>query len=649
MVHNIYWLIVPLVLLLTGSPAALLQSTDVPLKKKFATPVPLTRIAQTTYYTKVRNAYSTKYHGNITYFPEQFIIKLPHAKILGDRGMVITANNRPFFDYVSELNNGFHNWKIDQIKLSLELNYTNHVEYLHGSLVSLASPGEGCYYHWMFDILPRLQTVAMSKTPYEKIFVGGVERAYKKETLACLGITPANIIYGREKTLIKPDSIIIPSMPHLNQFTRPTWACDFVRSLFLDNNRTETALPRKKLYISRKKVSMRNSQRIIINEDDVVRFLAARGFEKVVLENLSVKKQTELFNAAEIIVAAHGASLTNLVFCDSHAPVTVVEMYQPQWINTCYTSLTEQLNQDRGFQFKHIRLFTSTEKLSKQDRTVRNLYVELDALEKALSPYIPSLDAQPLHEATAGTVEPDSSTASPHTFGPDSPFACEATAESGVLACEATQESLEHFGLVGQESSDNINSDYLEGCKSISSAISNIHDFTGTLESYDLLRSTFLNNRSPHKQTIHGKKLYITHEKLSCQGSPRIIINEHNLIKHLESKGFVTVVLEELTIQEQAQLFNNAKTIVAADGASLTNLIFCDPEHQVNVIEIYNPHAINEYYSTLTRQLNTQRNFKFNHTYIPGSTDKLSEEEHDIQKILVELDQLDRTIEATEQ
>ncbi len=73
-------------------------------------------------------------------------------------------------------------------------------------------------------------------------------------------------------------------------------------------------------------------------------------------------------------------------------------------------------------------------------------------------------------------------------------------------------------------------------------------------------------------------------EKIYINRKNRRLINELEVQEHMESNGFVILDLEELTLDQQVQLFSNADEIVGFHGAGLTNLIFCTDK--TRIIEI---------------------------------------------------------------
>ena len=70
----------------------------------------------------------------------------------------------------------------------------------------------------------------------------------------------------------------------------------------------------------------------------------------------------------------------------------------------------------------------------------------------------------------------------------------------------------------------------------------------------------------------------------------RKLVNSDELI--LALKGWETVALEKMTIKEQMQTFAEATHIVAAHGAGLTNLLWCNPG--TKVMEIQDPKMIHK-------------------------------------------------------
>jgi capsular polysaccharide biosynthesis protein len=76
------------------------------------------------------------------------------------------------------------------------------------------------------------------------------------------------------------------------------------------------------------------------------------------------------------------------------------------------------------------------------------------------------------------------------------------------------------------------------------------------------------------------KRIFISRSKALY----RRIRNETDLMNFLSKKGFVAFHLEDLSIYDQAALFNNAEIIIGPHGAGWTNLIFCKPG--TKIIEI---------------------------------------------------------------
>jgi hypothetical protein len=106
----------------------------------------------------------------------------------------------------------------------------------------------------------------------------------------------------------------------------------------------------------------------------------------------------------------------------------------------------------------------------------------------------------------------------------------------------------------------------------------------GTLPhwSSEFLRSQIL----PQVQAGQKRRIYISRQK----AKRRKLANPEEIEPLLQSFGFETVFLEEMSLTQQAALFAGAAAVVAPHGAGLSNLVFCPPE--TPVIELFSPHYL---------------------------------------------------------
>jgi len=118
----------------------------------------------------------------------------------------------------------------------------------------------------------------------------------------------------------------------------PKWACNFLRNEFLAKTKVEKLQKLERIYISRFKATRRR----VINEAEVTKILNPLGFQLVFSELMSISEQASIFSSAKIIIAPHGAGLTNLVFCDPGTKV--VEFFSPNYVNLTYWALSNQMN-----------------------------------------------------------------------------------------------------------------------------------------------------------------------------------------------------------------------------------------------------------------------------------------------------------------
>ena len=77
--------------------------------------------------------------------------------------------------------------------------------------------------------------------------------------------------------------------------------------------------------------------RRIVNEEEIVEHLQREGFEVICPGDFPFIEQIRIFQDVEIVVAAHGAGCTNMVFAPQGA--ILVELFGNNYINGCFWAL----------------------------------------------------------------------------------------------------------------------------------------------------------------------------------------------------------------------------------------------------------------------------------------------------------------------
>lgn len=277
--------------------------------------------------------------------PSTFVACLHDARIWEDC-KVITTDNQLLAEVSKEIVRGEYH----ELPMGHEL-YTGKIllplEKLQGRTAVLSAPSGRGYYHWMFDVLPRLDLIRRAGVDWNNIdcfLVNDYITRFHIETLHQLGLVKRKIRSSHWHPYLKAEELIIPSLVG-NTGHIPRWTCDFLRTSFLRQrpgkvngiNHTTRSL---RLYLSRGQVAHRR----VVNEQEVIDMLHRFGFRNILLESLSFAEQVAMLNSASVVVAPHGAGLTNIVFCN---PGTrVIEILSPRAVNIMYWTLCSQIDLD---------------------------------------------------------------------------------------------------------------------------------------------------------------------------------------------------------------------------------------------------------------------------------------------------------------
>lgn len=254
------------------------------------------------------------------------------------------------------------------------------LEKITGKVAILSGLAGHVYYHWMIDILPRLDILRRSGIDLEEIdwfVINNIDRNFQKETIEFLGIPLDKIKISDRHSYIEADELIVPSFPgHLDWVPKST--ITFLRKAFLPAiDRQRDKYPQR-IYISRSQAR----GRIVINEDAVIELLSEFEFTTIWLEELSVLEQVALFANTKVIVSPHGSSLTNIVFCRPGS--TIIELFSPNYLRTDYWMLSQQLKLQHYYSVGENFSCFPLRNLMYQNPLTEDILVNLNSLRKIL-------------------------------------------------------------------------------------------------------------------------------------------------------------------------------------------------------------------------------------------------------------------------
>ena len=207
-----------------------------------------------------------------------------------------------------------------------------------GSVGVLTTRGNDNYYHFLLDVLPRLELLRRSGTTPDAYLVNRATR-FQRDLLDHLGLTAERCLGGEH---VRADALVVPSLPD-DQLRTPPWIVPWLRAQFLPG---DIRPPHRRLYVSR---GQTKHTRRVENEAEVLAVLEPFGFEAVDPGALAPAEQVRAFAEAEYIVGPHGAGLTNLAFAAPGA--AVVELFAGDYVNECFWALASTVE---GLRYRYL-------------------------------------------------------------------------------------------------------------------------------------------------------------------------------------------------------------------------------------------------------------------------------------------------------
>lgn len=192
------------------------------------------------------------------------------------------------------------------------------------------------YYHFTLEILPKL-FILKDFIHSSKIILPKPVKQFQLEFLEAFSELNFEIVEINPEFNIKTETLYCMGSlcPYSNH--NPSILLQFSRYIKekLKQKIYSSKEENKRIYISRSDAKYRR----ILNEEVVVSYLVSKGFSCIQLETYSVAKQIKIFSNAEIVIGAHGAALTNIIFCKPETKV--IELFNTDYIHLCYFNLKD--------------------------------------------------------------------------------------------------------------------------------------------------------------------------------------------------------------------------------------------------------------------------------------------------------------------
>ncbi|XZN91798.1 MAG: tetratricopeptide repeat protein [Microcoleus sp.] len=248
---------------------------------------------------------------------------------------------------------------------------------IEGRVAVLSGLSGNVYFHWMVDVLPRIELLRRSGRDLAEIdwfLVNSCQHQFQRDSLRILGIPEEKVLESDRQPHIQATELIVPSFAGYLGWPSG-WAIDFLRGEFLKGIIPSSNYP-KRLYISRSKARYRR----VLNEVDVVEVLAEFGFVSILPESMSLEEQIAYFYHAEVIVAAHGSGLTNTLFCQGGTKV--IELMSPHYISHYYWGTSQYLQLEHYFLTGEAFECYPIRQLMYQNSLTEDILVNLSSLKR---------------------------------------------------------------------------------------------------------------------------------------------------------------------------------------------------------------------------------------------------------------------------
>ena len=206
---------------------------------------------------------------------------------------------------------------------------------IKGNILSLVSGGasKDNFTHWFTDVIPRIMIYQkkFNLNNISKFYVPSIRYKFQLESLINFGINRKDIITSEKYKHIEANKIYATSHPCFHNPEKvKNWSIEYLNKIF---NKSKKSNKYQKIFIDRdqlKLIDVNNLKkfagyRVLMNENDIKKYLSSIGFLIIKPENYTFLEQIKIFSNAKYIVGLHGAAMMMLSFCKKGTKILIIK------------------------------------------------------------------------------------------------------------------------------------------------------------------------------------------------------------------------------------------------------------------------------------------------------------------------------------
>ena len=247
------------------------------------------------------------------------LYKVKNARIYTDNNQNVAIIKKnfilPFFSFQQIKGN----LKKPSYNSVIKIGTPSFLKKIRGSVFNLCQGGSGNnYFHFIFDIIPKIHLFTkQKKINVIDYFYLTNPKKWQIEILKIFGIKKDKILDSKIYNHIHADEIYAVDHPwyddgyiQYNLHKLPKWIIKENRNIFLKNS---SKASKQRIFLDRSSSNFNHCQ--IENIEQITKLISKSGIKIYKPEFLSFQKQIKLFNSSSLIIGAHGAAFTNIIFC----------------------------------------------------------------------------------------------------------------------------------------------------------------------------------------------------------------------------------------------------------------------------------------------------------------------------------------------